>query len=152
MSVSNSYGGYGGVSKCTTYTPPPVQDFVPQPSLQPIKEKYIPPVIQGFIPQPSLRPVVERYIPPNIPDFVPQPATVPFTKEYREKLLILTDENGPLMNVNNILFRTRTDGLTGITDRTFAMTSSGHPMHVITYTMPASSTAIDMLKTDGGYF
>jgi hypothetical protein len=152
MSTSNSYGGYGGVSKCTKYTPPQVQDFVPQPSLQPIKEKYTPSMVQDFVPQPSLRPVIEQYIPPSIPDFIPQPATIPYTKEYREKLQILVDENGPLFNVNNILFRTRTDDLTGVTDRTFAMTTSGHPSHIITYTMPASSIAIDMLKTDGGYF
>lgn len=152
MSVSGPYGGYGGVSKCTKYTPPVAPEFVPQPALHPVNEKYIPPVVQDFIPQPALRPVSQKYTPPIIPDFIPQPATIPFTKEYREKLQILTDENGPLMNINNILFRTRTDNLTGVTDRTFAMTSSGHPLHAITYTMPASSTAIDIMRTDGGYF
>lgn len=131
MSTSESYGGYGGVVRCT---------------------KYVPPAAHNFIPQPALRPVTGRYIPPTVPGFIPQPAIVPFTMEDRENLQLLVDINGPVMNVNNILFRTRTDDLTGITDRTFAMTTSSNPFHTLTYTMPASSTAINMLNTDGGYF
>jgi len=131
MNPSESYGGYGGVDNCTKYVPPQASDFIPQPSLKGPKVKYTP---------------------PSAPSFVPYPATVPFTNEYREKIKLLVDKNGPVMNVNNILIRTRTDSLTGVTDRTFAITSSASPQHLITYTMPASSVAIDLLRTDGGYF
>ena len=132
MNVSETYGGYGGVERCTKYTPPATLDYIPQPALRPVTSG--------------------RYIPPLIPDFVPQLANVPFTMEDRENLQLLVGINSSILNVNNVLFRTRTDDLTGITDRTFAMTTSSSPFHVLTYTMPASSTAINILNVDGGLF
>jgi hypothetical protein len=153
MNISESYGGYGGTNNTTKYVPPVSPDFVPQPSFTTPKAKYIPEAVPDFIPQPSFTTPKARYIPEAIPDFIPQPATIPFTKDIRDTLKILTnDRTSPFFNLNNILFRTRTDSLTGITDRTFAMTTSGHYQHVITYTMPASSTALDMRITDGGTF
>lgn len=131
VSISTQYGGYGGVDNNVKYIPPTSPSFIPHPSLTTPKGRYVPPAVQGFI---------------------PQPASVPYTIQRREELKLITDSDSPLLQLNNLLLRTRTDNLTGVTDRTFAMITSGDPGFTITYTMPASSTAIDLFKLDGGYF
>jgi hypothetical protein len=130
MSVSKPYGGYGGVGR----------------------NKYIPPAASEFSAQPSLTPPKTRYVPPSVPDYIPHPASIPFTYPYRDKLENLAGEQSPILNINNVLIRTQTDSLTGDIDKNFDITALGNTDYKLTYTMPASATKIDMLKTDGGFF
>jgi hypothetical protein len=108
--------------------------------------------VQNYVPHPSFVQPKSKYIPPVVPGYIPHPASIPFTIDDREKLQVLADVDSPVMNVNYIFLRTRTDSLTGVTARTFAVLTTAYPNHIVTYTMPPSTTALDLRITDGGFF